>query len=67
MEVHQHISDLSSIKAEHLDQWVNIFTQTVDENFGGEKASLIKTRAISIATLMKIKISHDHSGSTGKS
>lgn len=66
MEVHQHISDLSPIRAGHLDQWVRLFTATVDEYFTGEKASLIKNRAISIATLMKIKISHDHSGSTGK-
>ena len=42
MEVHQHISDLSPIKKEHLDQWVKLFTATVDENFEGEKADLIK-------------------------
>jgi hemoglobin len=67
MEVHQHISDLSPIKKEHLDQWVKIFTETVDEYFEGDKASLMKNRAISIATLMHIKIRHDHPGSTGKS
>jgi hemoglobin len=67
MEVHQHISDLSPIKKEHLDQWVKIFTATVDQYFEGDKASLIKNRAISIATLMKIKISYDHPGSPAKS
>src|SRR5215217_9143651 len=33
MEVHQHINHLSSIKKEHLDRWVKIFTETVDESF----------------------------------
>jgi hemoglobin len=67
MEVHQHISDLSPIQKDHLDQWVKLFTATVDELFEGDKASLIKNRAISIATLMNIKINHDHPGGTAKS
>jgi hemoglobin len=67
MEVHQHISDLSPIRKEHLDQWVKLFSATIDEYFEGGKASLMKNRAISIATLMNLKISHDYPGSTGKS
>jgi hemoglobin len=61
MEVHQHISTLSPIRKEHLDRWVELFSATVDEHFQGDKASLMKNRAISIATLMNLKISHDHS------
>lgn len=57
MAVHQHISSMSPINAEHLDRWTELFTQTVDEYFEGEKAELMKQRALSIATLMKIKIS----------
>jgi hemoglobin len=59
MEVHQHISDLSSIKKIHLDRWVELFTATIDENFEGDKAILMKQRATSIATLMNIKLNHD--------
>ena len=58
MEVHSHIHQLSAIKKEHLDRWVKLFTETVDELFEGEKALLIKQRARSIATLMDIKLNH---------
>ena len=58
MEVHQHISSLSSIKKEHLDRWLLLFRQTLDEFFSGEKTELAKQRAQSIATLMDIKLNH---------
>lgn len=59
MVVHQHIHHLSHIKKDHLNRWVQIFTGTVDEMFEGDKAILIKQRAISIATLMDIKLNHN--------
>jgi hemoglobin len=58
MEVHQHIHLLQKIEKVHLDRWVQIFTQTIDSQFEGEKASLMKHRASSIATLMDIKLNH---------
>jgi len=58
MEVHQHISSLSSIKKEHLDRWLLLFRSTLDEFFSGEKTELAKQRAQSIATLMDIKLNH---------
>ena len=57
MEIHRHISSKSTISKKHLDRWVQLFTITVDELFAGEKAELMKQRAISIATLMTIKMS----------
>jgi hemoglobin len=66
MEVHQHIHALSHIKKKHLDQWVTLFTQTVDELHEGEKASLMKQRAQSIATLMDIKLNHHSIGNSFK-
>jgi hemoglobin len=58
MEVHQHIHSLSAIKNEHLDRWVLLFTENIDEHFEGQKAILMKQRAASIATLMDIKLNH---------
>jgi hemoglobin len=58
MEVHQHIHSLSSIKKEHLDRWVVLFNLNIDEYFEGPKATLMKQRAASIATLMDIKLNH---------
>lgn len=56
MEVHQQISTKSAISKRHLERWVHLFVTSVDELFAGEKAELMKQRAISIATLMKIKL-----------
>jgi hemoglobin len=56
MEVHQHIHLLSKIKKEHLARWIEVFSKTVDALFAGSKATLMKQRAQSIATLMDIKL-----------
>jgi len=58
MEVHLNISEKSRINKEHLDRWVKIFSETVDELFEGAKASLAKQRAASIATMMHLKIDY---------
>ena len=58
MEVHQHIHHLSSIRKEHLDQWVTLFAATIDARFEGPVAALMKQRGRSIATLMDIKLNH---------
>ena len=62
MEVHQHIHLLSTIKKEHLERWVQLFTGTVSELYEGNKAELMKQRARSIATLMDIKLNHSRIG-----
>jgi len=62
MEVHKQIHNLSNIRKEHLDRWVEIFTKTVDELFEGDKAILMKQRARSIATLMDLKLNHEMPG-----
>ena len=62
MEIHQHIHHLSKIQKEHLDQWVKLFTQTLDEEFEGPRIELMKQRARSIATLMDIKLNHEGVG-----
>ena len=59
MEVHQHIHRLSAIKKEHLDRWVSLMLGTIDECHEGPKATLMKHRATSIATLMDIKLNHN--------
>ncbi len=55
MQVHKHIHQLSAFKEEHFTRWVNLFTQTVNDLYEGEKAEMAKQRAESIATLIKIK------------
>jgi hemoglobin len=56
MAQHQNLHQKSKMKKEHFEQWIQLFTSTVDELFTGEKATLIKQRAMSIAMVMELKI-----------
>ena len=53
---HQDLHKKSPMNMEHFQRWTELFNQTVDELFEGDKAIFIKQRALSIATLMQIKI-----------
>ena len=60
MEIHKQISDRSTISKKHLERWVKLFTETVTEEFDGQKAELMKQRALSIATLMEIRFNQSN-------
>ena len=55
-QIHLDIDKKEHLSKELFDIWLNHFYTTVDENFIGEKAEKIKTQALSIATIMQIKI-----------
>jgi len=44
------------ISASNFESWLRLFNKAVDENFQGQNADTIKNRALSIATVMKIKL-----------
>jgi hemoglobin len=44
------------IKAIHFEQWIKLFTETMDENFVGTKAEEAKQRAVSIAGVFQHKL-----------
>ena len=44
------------IGTEHFNQWLELFTATVDENFEGARAVEIKERARSIAEIFQYKM-----------
>src|SRR4030095_15416623 len=50
MQIHQHLHRVANLKTEHFEQWIRLFTSSVDELFEGDNANLIKQRAISIST-----------------
>lgn len=58
MAMHQHIHQLSAIRKEHLDRWVQLFTASIDSHFEGPNATLMTQRARSIATMMNLKLNH---------
>ncbi len=45
-----------TIQTDHFDRWLQLFTETVDENFSGFKADETKSRAQSIASVWKFKM-----------
>lgn len=57
MQPHIDLQALKPFQVQHFQQWLLHFKNTVDEHFEGEMAHVAKTRAISIATVMQIKIS----------
>lgn len=56
MRVHMHLHQKSELKDGHFNQWLMLFNKTVEDSYSGPKAHLIKERALSIATVMRIKI-----------
>ena len=56
MELHKHLNRIIPLSADYFKQWTLLFTTTVDELFEGKTAALAKQRAVSIATVMQIKI-----------
>lgn len=44
------------LQREHFDQWLALFTKTIDEKFSGEKAEEAKDRARNIAGIFQFKM-----------
>ena len=56
MEIHRRLNQVIPLTPAHFQQWLVLFTTTVDELFAWQKAELAKQRAISIAMLIQLKI-----------
>lgn len=56
LQIHQNLHQKFPFKKEHFDIWLQYFNETIDENFKGENSEICKTKALSIATVMQIKI-----------
>jgi len=57
LQIHQNLNSKEKLTEAHFTIWLSNFNDTVDAMFKGENSDKIKTRALSIATVMKIKIS----------
>ena len=56
MQPHISLNRTSPFNKEHFKVWLHHFYSSIDENFSGQKAEMAKTRALSIATVMEIKM-----------
>lgn len=57
MQIHLKIHKQMPFKEKHFKLWLSMFNESVDAFFMGKNAHTIKSRAESIAIVMKIKIS----------
>ena len=55
MQVHKNLHGKIPLTKSMFDNWLRLFNQTVDENFEGKNAHEVKTRALSIATMIQVK------------
>lgn len=62
MKIHEDLHEKSPFESAHFTRWIDLFKATVDEHFAGENAEKIKSRAISIATVMNLKMVHGGAG-----
>jgi hemoglobin len=58
-QIHLDINQKEYLSPELFQIWLVHFNTTVDENFKGINAEKIKTNALSIATIMQIKIAQE--------
>lgn len=56
MNLHQHLHKIKDIEKKHFNRWNKLFSASVDELFSGEKATLIKSKAKNIASIMQKNI-----------
>lgn len=68
MEVHYTLNRKVPLEETHFRRWLNLFSETVDDLFTGRIATMAKTKAKSIASLMQFKMKQDNDGltTTGK-
>jgi len=56
MAKHLELNRKFPLTKAHFDRWLGLLNETIDELFEGQKAELAKVRALSIATMMQIKM-----------
>lgn len=62
-QLHLDVNAKSYLSPELFTIWLNHFNTSVDELFLGEKSEQIKTQALSIGTVLQIKIANDKQNS----
>ena len=56
LETHMHLDRLKKIEPAHMDRWLMLWEQTVQEHFSGAKAQEAVERAKNILAVMAFKL-----------
>ncbi len=59
-KIHLDINEKEKLTPELFTIWLNHFNDSVNDNFAGTNAEKIKNQALSLATVMQIKINIDN-------
>lgn len=58
MKIHKELNMKIRLESQHFDRWLELFNEVVDTNFSGAVSNSAKNRALSIATVMQMKINN---------
>lgn len=58
MKAHVDLNQKKNLENAHFDRWLELFYATCDELFEGENTENAKTRALSIATMIRVKLAN---------
>ena len=56
LKIHLDLNALTAFTPNHFRTWLSYLNETIDEHFCGDNAELMKTRALSVATVMQLKM-----------
>lgn len=56
IQVHLALNQKVKLTKAHFDRWLHLWNATIDSLFSGPTADQAKTRALSIATIMQLKL-----------
>ena len=56
LRIHMHLHHMFPLTSQHFLRWNQLFNETVDLLFSGERARLAKQRAKSISSVMQLRI-----------
>ena len=62
MAVHYTLNKKVPLEEKHFQRWLQLFSETVDELFTGDIATMAKKKAKSIASLMQFKMKQERNG-----
>jgi hemoglobin len=56
LQIHLDLNAKEPLSKNHFEIWLDHFNATIDENFKGANCEIMKTRALSVANVMQIKL-----------
>lgn len=56
MARHKEMHELRNFTPAHFEQWLHLFSESIDQLYSGPHAEMMKERARNIATVMQVKL-----------